>query len=255
MFFKTKTVNADLLSVFLIERPKCVSSGETRPYHALSFRLKGDSVFHYNGKELIAKSKDIVFAPSYLQYELLCDDEILYIIHFNSDVPLSDDVLVFTPAFPHQYEKLFSEMYYANLKKQPGYENEVKSLFYKILSLIEKDSAAKSGNDLNSKMENLISYIHDNFTDHSLTVSHLAEKLNMSETYFRKMFFNHTGKTPLSYINDLRLTFAKELLTSGYYTVSEVSDMCGFCTPYYFCSFIKKNTGLTPKEIIKTSVI
>lgn len=251
MFFKTKTANIEPISVFLIERPKCASPGEIRPYHALSFRIKGDSVFRYNEKVLSAESKDIVFAPSYLQYELLCGDEILYIIHFNSDVPLSDDVLVFTPAFPHQYEKLFSEMYYAHKKKQPGYENEVKSLFYKIISLIEKDSAANSGSDLNSKMENLISYIHDNFTDHSLTVSRLAEKLNMSETYFRKVFSLHTGKSPLSYINDLRLTFAKELLTSGYYTVSEVSDMCGFCTPYYFSSFIKKNTGFPPKEIAK----
>ncbi|MBQ2942423.1 MAG: helix-turn-helix transcriptional regulator [Clostridia bacterium] len=251
MFFKTKAINCEPISVFLIERPKCISSGIPRPYHALSFRLEGNSSFKCKDTYMHAKSKDIVFAPAYLQYELNCEEEVLYIVHFNSDTPLSDDLLIFTPSFPHQYEKLFSEMYYAHLKKHPGYEYEVKSLFYKILSLMEKDSASKNISDTSAKIEALLSYIHDNFTDRNMSVSLLSQKLNMSETYFRKVFSDYTGKSPLSYINDLRLAFAKELLCSGYYTISEVSEMCGFCTPYYFSAFIKKNTGLSPKELSK----
>lgn len=57
--------------------------------------------------------------------------------------------------------------------------------------------------------------------------------------------------SPLAYINKLKLNYALELLHSGYYTVSEVSDKCGFKNIYYFSTFIKKETGFSPINHIK----
>ena len=57
MFFKTKTANIEPISVFLIERPKCASPGEIRPYHALSFRIKGILFFAITKKCFLPKAK------------------------------------------------------------------------------------------------------------------------------------------------------------------------------------------------------
>ena len=73
----------------------------------------------------------------------------------------------------------------------------------------------------------------------------------MSETYFRKLFEKHYGCSPLTYINQRRLDYAIELLKTKYYTVAEVSEKCGFSTPYYFSSFVKKKTGHPPIDLIK----
>jgi Na+-driven multidrug efflux pump len=47
------------------------------------------------------------------------------------------------------------------------------------------------------------------------------------------------------------LYYAKEYLRSGYYTISEIAEKCGFEDPNYFTRFFKKHTGLTPGEAKK----
>lgn len=102
----------------------------------------------------------------------------------------------------------------------------------------------------NSKLHEAIEYIHDNFTNPTLTVDYLAHMCGMSDTYFRRLFVKNFQVTPLKYINVLRSNYAKELLSSGYYTVSQVSDKCGFNNVQYFSLFIKKETGLSPSRFL-----
>ena len=251
MFFKTTDINAEGLYAFRLERRAAKAPESVRTYHALSFRIKGTSTFKYNGQTFCANQGDIVFAPAFLQYTQECEDESLYIVHFYSDNAPADELLVFTPSMPKQYEKLFFEMYNAGMKKYPGYENEIKSIFYKILSLMERENQSSVVSIKSTGLENVISYIHENFTVTDISVASLAEKMNMSETYFRRIFKKQTGVSPACYINNLKTQYAIELLNSGYYTVAEISDMFGFCNPYYFSSFIKKRTGKTPKEFKK----
>ena len=71
----------------------------------------------------------------------------------------------------------------------------------------------------------------------------------MSDTYFRKLFFQNFKTTPLKYINKLKLEYAKELLCSNYYTIEEVSEKCGFENINYFSTFIKKQTGVPPSRL------
>ena len=79
----------------------------------------------------------------------------------------------------------------------------------------------------------------------------------MSDTYFRKLFVQEHHITPQCYINRLRLEMATELLRTGYYSVSEVAERCGFNSACYFSTFIKKETGLSPlqyrKQLLNTT--
>ncbi len=45
-----------------------------------------------------------------------------------------------------------------------------------------------------------------------------------------------------------KLNRAAELLKSGKYTVSEISDKCGFSTQSHFSVVFKKHFGVTPSE-------
>jgi AraC-like DNA-binding protein len=49
----------------------------------------------------------------------------------------------------------------------------------------------------------------------------------------------------------MRLNFAKDYLSCGYYTVAEVAKKCGFEDASYFVRFFKKKTGCTPNEFKK----
>ena len=253
MFFETSDFSVNSISAFKFEWGAKVAVSSVRPYHALSFRIKGDAKFIHSEDIVSVKTGDIVFVPAFYNYTLDSGDEEVCVIHFECEGKLPQKIKKFTPEATSYYEKRFNELYNVWSKKQLGFEHECKSIFYRIAMHIEKDLANSKADLTNNKILRSIDYIHENFTDHSLTVEKLANDSNMSETYYRKIFFKICNSSPLEYINNLRIKYAIELLGSSYYTVSEVSEKCGFSTPYYFSTFIKKQTGYPPSKFLKSN--
>ena len=253
MFFETNDFSISSISAFKFCWGTKVAISSVRPYHALSFRIKGNAKFIHDKDVVSVKTGDIVFVPAFYNYTLDSGDEEVCVIHFECDRKLPQKIKKFTPEATSYYEKQFDELYNVWSKKQLGFEYECKSIFYRIVMHIEKDLANSKTDLTNNKILRTTEYIHENFTDQSLTVEKLANYSNISETYFRKLFLSNYGTTPLDYINKLRLNYAIELLSSGYYTVNEVSEKCGFSTPYYFSAFIKKQTNKSPIQFKKSS--
>jgi len=74
----------------------------------------------------------------------------------------------------------------------------------------------------------------------------LAEKHNVSYSFFRKMFKKYTGVYPGKYQLQLRITRAKELLISTDKSIKEISYELGFQSIFYFSNMFKKKEGVTP---------
>ena len=115
---------------------------------------------------------------------------------------------------------------------------------------IERELAESKFSGAEDRLLDAVEFIHDNLTSNSLSIELLAHMCGMSDTYFRRLFVKNFKTTPLKYINKLKLNYAKELLRSGYYTVSQVSEKCGFENIQYFSLFIKKETGKTPSQFL-----
>ena len=58
--------------------------------------------------------------------------------------------------------------------------------------------------------------------------------------------------TPVEYINKIKISRAKNLLRSGFYTCNEIALLCGFKDIKYFYTFFKKQTGMTTKQYEKS---
>ena len=84
----------------------------------------------------------------------------------------------------------------------------------------------------------------------SISVEKLSKLCGFSYEYFRKLFHNCYGCSPVKYINDLKLKRAKELLSSGFYTISDTALQSGFFDVSYFSRFFKKNVGISPIEYL-----
>lgn len=250
MFSKLNDINFDILSVLNLKWACSNGASGIRPYHSLSFRIKGCADFiHPNGTTHV-ETGDIIIVPAFYQYTLQAKEEELIVLHFHSNVELPQNIEVFHSEDVQYFKRKFEELYSTWGKNQNGFVFECKSILYKILSRIEKETSTRNLSKSNEKFHEAIEYIHENFTDKSLTVDFLADMCAMSDTYFRRLFMKNFNTTPLKYINNLKLERAKELLRSGYFTVSEVSEECGFDTVHYFCLFIKKETGLTPSQFL-----
>ena len=71
---------------------------------------------------------------------------------------------------------------------------------------------------------------------------------SISENYYRRLFRAEFGASPVEYINNKRIAAAKEMLASGYYSVSEIAYECGFAETRYFNAVFKNSTGMSPTQ-------
>lgn len=76
----------------------------------------------------------------------------------------------------------------------------------------------------------------------------IAEMLNMSYSWFRRMFKEYTGFSPSQYMQELKIQKIKEILTNSSLPVKEIFFKAGFENQEYFFSVFKKKTGMTPVQ-------
>ena len=249
MFFDNVNFTPNICAVLTVGWGTDTFRSDARPYHAISYRLSGGASILCDGGEIRVNTHDVLFVPAGKMYTITSEQsERVIVVHFFSDVAPFSEITKFTPMEHCFIENKFNDIQSAWNRRTRSGELECRSALYKILALIEKETEepTKSSRD---KIDEAEEYIRASFTSHELNVDELAKECGMSDTYFRQLFTERYGTTPLKYINRLRLNYARELLESRYYTVTEVSEMCGFNNINYFSTFIKKELGRSPKKI------
>jgi AraC family transcriptional regulator len=99
------------------------------------------------------------------------------------------------------------------------------------------------------KLVRAVEYIQDQL-DADLTVSGIAQAVGMSPYHFTRLFKEFTGQTPYQYVVDARVKKAKELLTTGKFTISEVAYHVGFADQSHLTRHFKRAFGLPPKRLL-----
>lgn len=89
--------------------------------------------------------------------------------------------------------------------------------------------------------------MHRDFTRNDLTVKALADLCRISEVYFRRIFTEKFSVSPKEYMITLRMDYAKRLLESGQFSVTEVAQLCGYFDPCHFSREFSRHTGLSPR--------
>ena len=98
----------------------------------------------------------------------------------------------------------------------------------------------------------VIEYLHANL-DEKITVDVLAGIAHLSASHFARVFREDMGKSPMEYVQDLRLQRAKKLLLAGDMSVTDIALECGFGSPSYLSSCFQKQFRMTPREYRKTT--
>ncbi|RYY54340.1 MAG: AraC family transcriptional regulator, partial [Chitinophagaceae bacterium] len=81
-----------------------------------------------------------------------------------------------------------------------------------------------------------------------LSLEEIAAELNISYSWFRRVFKQYTGFSPAQYQLEIKLQKAKELLTSTNMPVKEITYELNFESASYFVTFFKSKTGLSPGD-------
>ena len=118
-------------------------------------------------------------------------------------------------------------------------------LFGLLLRHAQRLPEGRGDSETVSGIKEAISYIHENF-GRAITLGELAELCSMSPGHFCRVFKQYTMKTPVQYINTVRLTRAMELLRKTDRKVLDVAIDSGCNSQSYFIEVFRENVGITP---------
>ena len=229
---------------------------KNRSSYGLAFHIDGEKRYSFeNYGKYFTKPNSIIFMPKYSDYIV---DSIIAGTCFAINFELLTDIdfLPFTINIKNNTEMLenFKKANTVWQRKKAGYEMKCRSYLYNIIYLIQNEYNKYSNTKQLKIIEPALEYIRKNYhLQNGFTVKDLSELCGISETYLRRLFNNCFGVSPIQYINNMRLTRAGELLSSGFYTVSEVMAMSGFNDEAYFSRNFKKQFGVPPREYSSSS--
>ena len=101
--------------------------------------------------------------------------------------------------------------------------------------------------NFSEEITSTVNYMNRNL-DKKLDMDELAARVYLSHSGLIWKFRKELDTTPLQYLNMLRLRNAKQLLLNHSYSITEISEMCGYSTPYYFTNLFHKHLGMSPTE-------
>lgn len=81
-----------------------------------------------------------------------------------------------------------------------------------------------------------------------LSLSALAQRLNVSRSYLSTLFKEQTGMTLTQYVTRQRLRYARKLLKTTRLQVQTVAAYCGILDMHYFTKLFRQEVGMTPRQ-------
>ena len=81
-----------------------------------------------------------------------------------------------------------------------------------------------------------------------LSLSQISVVTGYNPTYLSRLFKEQTGETLNRYISRKRMEYIAQLMRDPQISMQQIMDAAGFATRSYFNQFVKKETGLTPKQ-------
>ena len=102
--------------------------------------------------------------------------------------------------------------------------------------------------DLTGKIVRAKQYIDAHYAV-NISLDQMAREAHLSKFHFIRIFKRYYGRTPHTYLTEVRLTHAKERLRSNM-PVKDVCEAVGFESIPSFTRLFKSMTGRTPKSAI-----
>ncbi len=230
-------------------------------YDRLFYVTKG--CFHIrnkNGNELTVSPGMILYLPTDVEYESYWDEQTEggYItFHFvltdanGRPLRLSDEVEPVAEDKTGELYKWFNSAYEAYMRYEKFVEIMLQSYFYSIIHTIVRQLERKKLKEENDSRIIYKAMIHLNGHYMSdVTTEQLAAMCNLSIATFRRVFKKYNHMSPLRYKNRLKLLRAKEMLQSGLYTVTEVSDLMNCTDLSHFNKLYRSEFGINPSDDI-----
>ena len=221
-----------------------------RPFHGLVFNdaVADKEIIFSDGFVLHTGPNEVHYLPKHSDYRVVsrvtggC-----YAINFDLQEEISEKPFSIPFRNHEPILKCFKEAECAWREKHPFQNVNIRKNLYDILLCIQKE---QQRNYVPSNKEQLLqpalALIRQQFTQNTLSVRQLAATCGISEAYLRRLFADKFSLSPKEYIIRAKIEYAKRLLRSDQFSVSEIAELCGYAEPCHFSREFTKHVGIAP---------
>lgn len=222
-----------------------------RGTYGLVYALGGSAEYRFvTGEKVTVGAGDVFFVSGNSAYSIVTEQDFP---HYTVNFEIHEETSNLGGLIPYHLfksgdgdapERIFRRLVEAWRQKNTGYEMRSLACLCEIFSILCRSLDQKNGKK-NERLRAARERIEQEFAA-PLNIDRLAYLSNMSVTNFRREWKRAYGETAQQYRDSLRLRYAVEHLESGYYSVRETAQRCGFEDVSYFVRFFKRKTGVTP---------
>ena len=230
--------------------------------------VKSDAIFYINGKRNLVKKHSYVLlqpkTPCMYQgakenYE---DDWFFFNMTEEDKTELLERGLVFdTPVFLGSTEEISSLIHQISYNHFSAdiYHEEIKILLTSVLFLKTAQQAKSKiiqPPDVLAGKNDRLTYLRTRLFEEPALFSgidEMAAYMNLSRSGFQHLYSHTFGVSVIHDVIKGRIEKAKSFLSKSNFSITEISNKCGYKSEFHFMRQFKKETGLTPTEFRRSS--
>lgn len=118
-------------------------------------------------------------------------------------------------------------------------------LISEIIIAVIRKCRIKTTEEDSPLIQKTVAYINGNFRDR-LTLESVAEEVSASSNYLGTLIKKSLGISFNDYLNNIRLKYACEILSTTNLSVKEIAYASGYASKEYFSYVFKNKIGITP---------
>ena len=185
---------------------------------------------------------NVQFKPSFLSRDLLS-----LLLDYEGDLCISLSDADFS-SFLSVSEEILEEYEQQNAFSTEMIKRQIEWMLFRTLRLLGASPVEKKENAQNPLIEKAILFLRSNFSE-SPSLDRTAAFVHLNTDYFAVLFRKHIGKTYYTYLTDLKMEHAKNLVIETTLPLTLVAHRCGFGDQSNFLRQFKKYFGCTPTEM------
>lgn len=145
--------------------------------------------------------------------------------------------------------------------KAEGYKLALKARLYDLAVLLLRKVPMESRSleeetkqrEALSRLENVFQFVENNHTT-DISLEDASKEAGFSVYHFTRFFKQNTGITFGQYLSNFRITKAEWFLMNNQYTITEISNKCGFNSVKTFNRVFKELKGYSPSQYRKSKI-
>jgi AraC-like DNA-binding protein len=145
--------------------------------------------------------------------------------------------------------KLMMGLYEEFTSKDTGFEIYIKGYIFQLIASLVRSGILNTNYAFDNKglekLDSLFLFIEKNY-NRDINLQKAADILNLSYSYFSRVFKDITGRTFKEYVDYVRICEAEKLILSGNMNISQAAYEAGFCNVSSFNRVFKRVRGYQP---------